>query len=102
MIFGIGQFNFCIRKTLKRTYLIKKSSLNFIKVRLGHAKYVQNVPTKEGIDQIVYRPLHQIMKILNHQNFSLDLLKIDIENDEWKVFENSIFKVCFIFVSKAS
>ncbi|XP_068227477.1 uncharacterized protein [Palaemon carinicauda] len=39
-----------------------------------------------------YRPLDNIMYILHHENANLDVLKIDIEGDEFHVFEDSIFK----------
>ena len=46
-------------------------------------------------DKILYRPLDEIMSILKHDNETIDLLKLDIENYEWDVLERSIFKVRF-------
>ncbi|XP_066967197.1 uncharacterized protein [Macrobrachium rosenbergii] len=70
----------------KRVYLAS--------VRLGKQVEYRTVQDDNENATIRYfnRPLDNIMYILQHEMANIDVLKIDIEGDEFLVFEESIFK----------
>ena len=67
--------------------------MTFIKVRLGWQRLVKVVTDPGGRFPYIYLPIEDIMEELGHQNATLDVLKLDVENAEWDVFEKHIFQV---------
>lgn len=69
--------------------------LLFFKVRLGVKASVVDIKykTEEKDYSFVYRPLDNIMYLLNHEDAYIDALKIDVEGSEWNIFVESICKV---------
>ena len=70
--------------------------MNFFNQRLGtHLNgLLELLPQHPGkAYPIIYNSLANIMELLDHKGAILDYLKIDIEDAEWAVFENSLFKV---------
>lgn len=69
--------------------------VNFFNQRLGtHLNgLLELLPQHPGkAYPIIYNSLANIMELLDHKGAILDYLKIDIEDAEWAVFENSLFK----------
>nr|XP_045615651.1 mucin-5AC-like [Procambarus clarkii] len=69
--------------------------VHFIHIRVGDKVLYQFVldKVKNSTFQYLYRPLDNIMYILRHDSANLELIKMDVEGDEWNIFKNSIFKV---------
>ncbi|XP_069165159.1 uncharacterized protein [Procambarus clarkii] len=68
--------------------------VHFIHIRVGDKvlyKFVLD-KVKNSTFQYLYRPLDNIMYILRHDSANLELIKMDVEGDEWNIFKNSIFK----------
>uniref|UniRef100_A0A0N7ZAW1 Methyltransferase domain-containing protein n=1 Tax=Scylla olivacea TaxID=85551 RepID=A0A0N7ZAW1_SCYOL len=71
----------------------------FIRIHFGHVRLGTKVLYQVVEDKVrnstyayMYRPLDNLMYLLGHTRASINLLKMDIEGDEWKVFNESIFK----------
>ncbi|XP_071550105.1 uncharacterized protein [Panulirus ornatus] len=66
----------------------------FIQIRLGSKVLVLDVvdKVKNTTFQYLYRPLDNIMFLLKHYDANLDVLKMDVEGDEWQIFLDSIFR----------
>nr|XP_053641089.1 uncharacterized protein LOC128694809 [Cherax quadricarinatus] len=69
--------------------------VHFIHIRLGHSVvfFTEINKLKNSTFLYLYRPLDNIMFILQHYTANLQLLKMDVEGDEWQIFQDSIFKV---------
>ncbi|XP_042865197.1 uncharacterized protein LOC122248896 isoform X1 [Penaeus japonicus] len=69
--------------------------VHFAHIRLGKSilwdTEINNL--KNTTFEFLYRPLDNIMYILHHEKSNIDFLKLDIEGQEWEVFEESIFKM---------
>nr|XP_053641091.1 uncharacterized protein LOC128694810 [Cherax quadricarinatus] len=68
--------------------------VHFIHIRLGHSVvfFTEINKLKNSTFLYLYRPLDNIMFILQHYRANLQLLKMDVEGDEWQIFQDSIFK----------
>lgn len=69
--------------------------VHFAHIRLGKLVLVDTEINniKNSTFDFLYRPLDNIMYILQHQKSNIDFLKLDVEGQEWDIFEESIFKV---------
>lgn len=68
----------------------------FYKVRIGpdFLHELQYYASSSALpQQLTYWPLPAVMRRLGHHKNHLHYLKIDIEGHEWKVLEESLFKV---------
>ena len=65
--------------------------MTFLHQRIGTSPTVEVVPGQAY--KVVYLSLPNMMQALEHQGAVIDYLKMDIENAEWNVFENSLYEV---------
>ncbi|KAF2355200.1 hypothetical protein FHG87_014050 [Trinorchestia longiramus] len=70
----------------------KGKLVTFLKVRLGWRRQLLILSDPSGRFPYVYRPLSDIKVLLGHAQAQIAVLKIDIENSEWDVFDKSIFQ----------
>ncbi|XP_047475367.1 uncharacterized protein LOC125029495 [Penaeus chinensis] len=68
--------------------------VHFAHIRLGKSLLVDTEinHVKNSTFEFLYRPLDNIMYILHHEESNIDFLKLDVEGQEWDIFEESIFK----------
>ncbi|XP_042858220.1 uncharacterized protein LOC122244399 [Penaeus japonicus] len=70
--------------------------VTFLRVRLAAGRSVSversyHPKTKQEYIYL-YRPLDNIMYLLDQHRANLDVLKVDVDGPEWEIFEDSIFR----------
>ena len=71
----------------------------FFRVRLARGNdvfWLNSIPDNYAY---LYRPIDNILYILNHQHLHLDVVKIDIDGDEWDTISKTFCTVSSLLYS---